>query len=86
MILTTIASTLSQLYRIELPAPLEDFLIDKPSFESFCKTQEHLDPDCRETLLITPCKDAIEIGLYIAPEILELLAADDPAASNNIHY
>ncbi len=79
-ILESIAAVLQQWYGLP-PTPIAPFLISASDFSAHCAAQPSVHPASRETLLITPCPDdTIEIGLYIAPEIVAHLDADNPAA------
>ncbi len=78
MILHEIASGLQQLYRIDPIPPLESCLISSEVYRAYCRSHTDHDPAVRETLLIEQREDACEIGLYIAPDILQHLAVDNP--------
>lgn len=79
MILDAIASELQQLYRLDAIPRVGQFLVGACDFRTWCAHHPQVDPQCRETLLIDRQDDAIHVGLYIAPAILETLARHNPA-------
>ncbi|MBI4366352.1 MAG: hypothetical protein HY543_05990 [Deltaproteobacteria bacterium] len=72
MILDHIAALLQTWYRIDNLPPLAPFLLTRaPS----------LPAETREALLVRPCGRDLEVGLFIAPEIVGRLAHRDPFQS-----
>lgn len=78
MRLFQIAQDLAQLYRFdESPIP-EQFLLDPACFQAWCAAHPECNPRTDETLIVAAADDGVDVGLYIAPHVLEHLAAAPP--------
>lgn len=83
MNLAPIAAELQQLYRIDPMPPLAECLISTERFQDYCRTHPTVDATTRETLIIEQHATHVDVGLYIAPEILERVRRNPPW--HNLH-
>ena len=82
--LTTLQRQLEQIYEVEIPHKVEDFLITDPEF---LKTVQGADgseeTNVEERLLVVQNDDSVDIALYLDDAIIDRLSADDP--NSNLH-
>lgn len=75
---------LEQIYELEIPLCVDDFLItDREVFKSIHGEHASDDPQVEETLLVAQDGENLDVSLYISEEVMNRLAADDPEA--NLH-
>jgi hypothetical protein len=78
--LTRLQRGLEDLYRVETGVAVEDYVIDSDMREAITPTRKS-----REQLLVAEIEDEASIALFIDPDALANLAANDPARSLGDH-
>lgn len=78
MPLNHLASDLQQLYRIEPMPPVMECLISAGHYARYCRRQPAADPTSREAIVVEQHPTHIDVGLYIAPAIMEHITRDPP--------
>ena len=78
MILQTIAQQLQDFYRLDPLPPIEQFLITGSTAANALGLRSAQDLQADELLLLRQERDAVELGLYLAPSVLDQLQHDNP--------
>lgn len=87
MLLNRLQGHLERIYEVRSEYRVTDFLIDDPVLAQHLDTTPNA-RDIPEKLLIRQEGDAVDLALYLDPELLKRLDADDPTESlhgNNLH-
>lgn len=74
-ILSRIQKEIEEVYLLPPSLDVENFLIDH---QTLCSLAPHQNGTSEETLLFQETPDALQMGLYIAPHLLKLLATESP--------
>lgn len=82
--LTTLQRQLEQIYEVEIPHKVEDFLITDPEFLKNVQGEDDSEEtNVEERLLVVQNGDTVDIALYLDNAIINRLSADDPIS--NLH-
>lgn len=75
-VLARLQQEIESLYDVALPLAVDDFLVDPQVREQMPGAQLHLP----EQLFVRADADEVDVALYVDPDVLAQLAADDPFA------
>lgn len=82
--LATLQRQLEQIYEVDIPHSVDDFLITDPEVLKAVQGSDDGDTsEVEERLLVVQDGDSVDIALYLDNEIIDRLTADDP--TSNLH-